>query len=318
MADAPIITEVDGRRLSLTNLSKPLFADGFTKAEVIDYYTRIAPVLLPHLRDRCVTRLRFPEGSAGPSFYEKNLPNGTPEWVPRVQVAASENTVIAYLLANDVATLVWLSNLAALELHTPQWRVADTPSTVTPPIPLSDVLATTVVVDLDPGPGVSRVQMAEAAMLIATELAADGLIPFPKTSGNKGFQVSAPIVPTPSTQCVAYVGALARRLSQQHPHRFVATMAKDVRVERIYIDYLQNQAARNTITPYSLRARDFASVATPLTWDEIAGVASDADLQFSASDVIARVDKDGDLWADLLDPSIAGELPATAGDEPST
>lgn len=306
-----LTTEVDGRLVPLSNLDKPLFPDGFTKAEVIDYHLRIAGVMLPHLRDRCITRLRFPNGADQGSFYEKNLPNGAPAWVHTQRVLASSD-VIDYPVATSAADLVWLANLAALELHTPQWRVADTAHhSPGDPVNLVDARADTVVVDLDPGPGITRRQSAEAAMIVATELAGDGLIPFVKTSGSKGLQISAAIEPTPSTRCVEFVQALAKRLAAEHPDRFVATMAKNLRVDRIYVDYLQNQAARNTINVYSLRAREHPFVATPVTWDEVAAVRSDTDLIFTASDVLERVGRHGDLWAELLNPDAAGQLPAS-------
>lgn len=309
---AEVRTEVDGHLLTLTNLDKPLFPDGATKAEIIDYYLRIAPVMLPHLAGRCITRLRFPNGTDQPSFYEKNLPNGTPEWVSRVEVEASGADII-YPLADSPATLVWLANLAAIELHTPQWTVGDArPSDPSTPLSLTEpgaVRSSFAVVDLDPGPGITMVEISQAALIVATRLAGDGLIPFVKTSGSKGLQVYAAIHPAPWQDVVGYVGALAKDLVAEHPDRFVAVMAKDQRREKIYLDFLQNQAARNTISPYSLRAKETPRVATPLTWDEVAAVDSPDALRFGPSDVLRRVEEHGDLWADLLHPESAGELP---------
>lgn len=309
-----VTTQVEGRPLGLTNLDKPLFATGFTKAEVIDYYVRIAPVMLAHLEGRCITRRRFPEGADGDSFYEKNLPGATPEWVVRQRVDAS-SVPIDYPLADSPATLVWLANLAALELHTPQWRIdtltgacasADAPiSLEAPDLVRSDRL----VVDLDPGPGITMTGSCRAAMLVATELAGLGLIPFVKTSGNKGLQVFAPIEPTAWQLVVEQARAFAQRLASQYPEIFVAVMAKERRAERIFVDYLQNQAARNTIAPYSLRARPFESVSTPLSWDEVAAVGERDTLSFTAGQVLQRVEEHGDLWHELLDPACAAPLP---------
>lgn len=305
-------TVVDGRSLAVSNLDKVLFPSGFTKAEVISYYLEIAPFMLPHLAGKAVTRLRFPHGTDAASFYEKNLPAGAPEWVPTIEVDASD-TAISYVTVPDAATLVWLANLAALELHVPQWRAGDVPprpdgSPIVldgPAGPLSD----SIVVDLDPGDGTTMVDTARAALLVANELATDGLVPCVKTSGNKGLQVYAPITPTPWQSCVAYVRAMGERLTSRHPDRFVVVMNKQVRTDRIFVDYLQNQAARNTIAPYSLRGRAAPGVSTPVTWDEIASVTRPDALRFSPADVLARVREHGDLMADLLDPDHATPLP---------
>lgn len=315
MPETELRTEVDGRPVTLTNLDKVLFPSGFTKSEVVDHYLRVAPVMLPHLAGRCITRLRFPNGTDQASFYEKNLPAGAPEWVATQQVLAAEST-ISYVVADSPATLVWFANLAALELHTPQWRVehcgAGGGAAPDEPIDIEDaqqVRCDRVVVDLDPGPGTTMVESAQAAMIFATALAADGLIPFVKTSGSKGLQVFAPIVPTPWRQVLAYVSGLGRTLAAQHPDRFVTTMAKDQRPGKIYVDALQNRADRNTIAPYSLRGKDFASVSTPLAWDEVAVVDRPDALRFDSAAVLARLERDGDPWADLLDPATAARLP---------
>lgn len=281
---------------------------------MIDYQLRIAPVMLPHLEGRCLTRKRFPQGASADSFYEKNLPAGAPDWVTTQLVDASD-TPISYPLADSSATLVWLANLAALELHTPQWRVQDVrggPPQPTEAIRLEaadSVRSNRVVLDLDPGPGTTIVDSCRAAMIVATELAQAGLVPFVKTSGNKGLQVFAAIEATAWQAVAAQVRALAVRLATRYPDTFVAVMAKQERPHRIFVDYLQNQAARNTIAPYSLRARPFESVSTPLTWDEVAAVDSPDALQFRADEVLRRVAEHGDLWADLLDPNLAAPLP---------
>ena len=305
---SPVVTEVDGRRLQVTNLDKPLFPDGTTKAELIAYHLAIAPVWLPHLRGRCLTRLRFPHGSDGDSFYEKNAPPGRPEWVRTVQVRA-QDTDIDYVVAEDAATLVWLANLAAIELHAPQWRTSDTDAR---PIPLEGpdaVPATTVVIDLDPGPGVVMHQICQAAMLAATELAGGGLVPFVKTSGSKGLQVVAAIEPTPWVRVVEQVRSLGARLAASHPGMFTTTMSKDARPGLIYWDHLQNRGDRNTICAYSCRGRETPRVSTPVTWDEVAAVGPDDTLSFTVHELPERVAAKGDLWADLLDSSLAAPLP---------
>lgn len=288
---------VDGRVLTLTNLDKELFPDGTTKAEVIGYYSDVAAVMLPHLAGRAVTRLRFPDGTASGSFFEKNAPAGTPDWVPICQVVAADAR-IDYPVVDSRPTLVWLANLAALELHTPQWRREHQPPS--PFVVDGDTLADLIVVDLDPGPGVTIADSARALLLLATELAADGLVGVPRTSGGKGLQLQAAIAPTPARDTVGYVRALATRMATRHPDLFVTTQAKAARAGRILIDWLQNQSVRNTICSYSLRGRDQPRVATPLTWDEVGAAAEGAPLEFSPTQVLARISETGDLAAGLL------------------
>lgn len=196
-----ITTELDGFSLSLSNLDKPLFPDGFTKGELMSYYLEIAEVLLPHLDGRPLTRVRFPDGTAGESFYEKNAPAGAPEFVRTVDVATSAGTV-RYVTATRRADLAWLANLAAIELHTPQWRAQE--ATAGPHgIRLDgddEPLATSLIVDLDPGPGVAAPDLARGAILAATALADVGLESHCKTSGNKGLQLTVPIAPTPASE----------------------------------------------------------------------------------------------------------------------
>lgn len=303
-----IVTRVGERTLTLTNLDKVLYPSvGFTKAEVIDYYVRIAPVMLPYIRDRVMTRLRFPDG-VGPDrspFYEKNAPMGTPEWVRRVKVNTSDG-IIDYLVADDEATVVWLANLAALEMHVPQWTVssatqADEIVSLPEHEPHSgEPLADRVVVDLDPGAGMTIVDSARAALIVAAKLAEDGMIPIAQTSGSKGIQVYAAIAPTRSKSAWSYVKQLNGSLHKAQPDFFVAAMSVQQRAGRIYVDYNQNLAARNTIAPYSMRGRELPAVATPVTWDELGNVSGPDDLRFSPEDVLARVADYGDLAADLL------------------
>ena len=294
--------------MTLTNLDKVLFPSvGFTKAEVIDYYLRIAPVMLPHIRDRAMTRLRFPDG-VGPDrspFYEKNAPMGTPEWVRRVKVNTSDG-IIDYIVVDDEAAVVWLANLAALEMHVPQWTVSSaTPANGIISLPelqprSGEPLANRLVVDLDPGAGMTIVDGARAALIVAARLADDGMIPIAQTSGSKGMQVYAAIAPTRSKTAWNEVKQLNASLHKAQPDFFVAAMSVEQRAGRIYVDYNQNLAARNTIAPYSMRGRDRPAVATPVTWEELGSVRGPDDLRFGPEDVLARVVDYGDLAADLL------------------
>jgi bifunctional non-homologous end joining protein LigD len=315
-AAGELVTRVGERNLTLTNLDKVLFPSvGFTKAEVIDYYLRIAPVMLPHIRDRAMTRLRFPDG-VGPDrspFYEKNAPMGTPEWVRRVKVNTSDG-IIDYIVVDDEAAVVWLANLAALEMHVPQWTVSSaTPANGIISLPelqprSGEPLANRLVVDLDPGAGMTIVDGARAALIVAARLADDGMIPIAQTSGSKGIQVYAAIAPTRSKTAWNYVKQLNGSLHKAQPDFFVAAMSVEQRAGRIYVDYNQNLAARNTIAPYSMRGRDRPAVATPVTWEELGSVRGPDDLRFGPEDVLARVVDYGDLAADLL-TSEAPSLP---------
>jgi bifunctional non-homologous end joining protein LigD len=307
-AAGDLVTRVGERTLTLTNLDKVLFPSvGFTKAEVIDYYLRIAPVMLPHIRDRAMTRLRFPDG-VGPDrspFYEKNAPMGTPEWVRRVKVNTSDG-IIDYIVVDDEAAVVWLANLAALEMHVPQWTVSSAaPANGIISLPeleprSGEPLANRLVVDLDPGAGMTILDSARAALIVAARLADDGMIPIAQTSGSKGIQVYAAIAPTRSKTAWNYVKQLNASLHKAQPDFFVAAMSVQQRAGRIYVDYNQNLAARNTIAPYSMRGRDRPAVATPVTWEELGSVRGPDDLRFTPEDVLARVADYEDLAADLL------------------
>ena len=277
MGGMDVVTRVGDRVLSLSNLDKVLFPEtGYTKAEVISYYSQIAAVLLPHITDRALTRLRFPDGVGDQafSFYEKNAPMGTPDWVRRVTVDTGEER-IDYVVADDAPTVVWLANLAALELHVPQWTVGSASArdgvvrlAHTEPRP-GEPLADRVVVDLDPGAGMSIVESAKAALIVAERMFGDGLVPVPQTSGSKGIQLYAAVQPCRSRDAWSYVKRLNATLAKAYPDFFVATMSVARRAGRIYVDYNQNLAARNTVAPYSMRGRAVPAVATPVTWDEL-------------------------------------------------
>jgi bifunctional non-homologous end joining protein LigD len=292
---------VDGRGLELSNLDKVLYpATGFTKAEVIDYYTRVAPVLLPHLRDRALTRIRFPDGVGGGSFFEKNAPAGTPDWVRRVTLpvpgSSTGRETLDFVVVDDLPTLVWLANLAALELHVHQWRIGAGAG-------VPDLL----VVDLDPGPPAGLAECAQVSLLLRDRLAADGLTAYPKTSGRKGMQLYCPVAPTRSSRQVSgYARQIAAELARQRPRQVTDQMTKRLRPGKVFIDWSQNNAAKTTVAPYSLRAEPVPTVSTPLTWDEVesgGGVP-----RFSPAQVLERVDRHGDLLADLL--TAGPEIPA--------
>jgi len=285
--------EVEGRRLRLTNLGKVLYPEtGFTKGEVIDYYSRIAPVLLPHLADRPLTIKRYPNGVDAPHFFEKNAARGTPEWIRTVRLPVPGSTMkrdtIDYVVVEELATLVWLANLAALELHVPQWRVPRRARA-----PRTDL----VVFDLDPGPPATIAQCCEVAVALRALLVADGLHPVAKTSGSKGMQVSAPVEVGDAELTSRYSHALARQLEADRPDLVVSKMTKTLRAGKVFVDWSQNSPAKTTVAPYSLRARPEPTVSTPLTWDEVADGGSP---RFTADQVLARVQAGGDLFAATL------------------
>jgi len=267
---------VDGRQLSLSNLDKPLYP-AFTKGEVIEYYSRIAPVLLPHLAGRPVTRTRYPNGVDGEGFFEKNAPTGVPRWVPTEAVDGVE-----YVLVDEVATLVWLANLAALELHVPQWRV-DRPG-----------YPDRLVVDLDPGPPAGLAECFEVALRLRDRLAADGLAAYPKTSGRKGMQLMCGLpVELSSDDIATYTRAVAGELERETPGLVTARMARRLRPGKVFVDWSQNDAFKTTVAPYSLRAGPAPTVSAPLSWDEEPRL-------MTAPEVLERVERHGDLYAGLL------------------
>jgi bifunctional non-homologous end joining protein LigD len=266
--------EIDGRLLDLSNLEKPLYPDGFTKAEVIDYYTRIAPVMLPHLAARPLTRIRFPNGTHTAGFFEKNAPAKTPPWVPL--------TDDGLIICTETATLVWLANLAALELHTPQWRVDD------PDHP--DM----IVFDLDPGEPAGLDECRAVALAIRDRLEVDQRDAHAKTSGRKGMQVSAPWDGDVKA-AQSYVKKIAGEFASAAPKKITDRMVVAERKGKVFIDWSQNNPSKTTVTAYSLRAGPTPTVSTPLTWDEVA----DGDFTsetFTPAEVLKRVAELGDLW----------------------
>jgi len=282
--------EVDGRKLTLSNLDKVLYPEaGFTKAQVIDYYLHVAPVLLPHIASRAVTIKRYPEGVDGDFFFQKNAPAHRPDWVPTATIASPGSTksreTIEYILGGELPTLIWAANLAALELHTPMWRYPD--------IGQPDLL----VFDLDPGPPANVVECCEVARLLRPLLTEQGFSPVAKTSGGKGLQLYASVADMTSQQTSDLAKGLAERLEQERPDLIVAKMTKALREGKVLIDWSQNNAAKTTVAPYSLRARPKPTVSTPVTWDEVDACERATDLVFTADDVVERIADQGDLFA---------------------
>lgn len=300
VADA--VVSVEGRRLKLTNLDKVLYPEvGFTKAEVIDYYTRIAPVLLPHLAGRPMTLRRYPNGVEGKSFFEKNAPSHAPEWVRTVRVGTPGSSRGAeyadFVVVEDLATVVWLANLAALELHVPQWRVGARGGRGVPDL---------VVFDLDPGPPASVVECCRVACRVREVLVSDGLSPVVKTSGSKGLQVYAAVSVSSPERTSEYAKGVARRLAAESPEEVVWRMAKAQRTGKVLIDWSQNNPAKTTVAPYSLRARSRPSVSAPVTWEEVESCRVVEDLVFLADEVRERVAEVGDLFVPGRPSSLPG------------
>jgi bifunctional non-homologous end joining protein LigD len=288
--------EVDGRRLTLSNLDKVLYpVSGTTKAEVIDYYARIAPTMVPHLADRGVTLRRFPDGVAGNSFFEKRCPSHRPQWLGTVLGPGDRNGDIRYCCLDSAPALVWAGNMAALEIHAPMAR--------------SDIETPTMCVfDLDPGEGTSIEECADVALDIRHVLDGFGLAGLPKTSGSKGMQVYVPLnTPHTHEQASSFAQAVARLLERARPDNVVSNMNKRLRTGKVFIDWSQNSRHKTTIAPYSLRARPRPTVSTPVTWDEVEATADGDPLTFETGDVLERVDELGDLFADTL--TVVQQLP---------
>ncbi|MFC7529509.1 non-homologous end-joining DNA ligase [Actinoplanes sp. GCM10030250] len=289
------VARIDGREIEISNLDKLMYpVAGFTKGEVIDYYTRIAPVMLPHLRGRPATRIRYPNGVEGVHFFEKNKPGGTPDWVRLETLPVPGSTksreTIEFVVVDDLPTLVWLANLAAIELHTPQWRIGAGPDLM--------------VVDLDPGAPAGLKECCAVATLMRDRLADDGIDAYPKTSGKKGMQLCCPVSGSQDAEVVsAYAKKVADELAAMVPGSITAKMAKAIRPGKIFIDWSQNNAAKTTVTPYSLRAGERPTASAPLTWDEVIAIGTGEmeARQFGADEVLARVEQHGDLLAGLCE-----------------
>jgi len=297
--------EVDGRELKLTNLDKVLYPQaGFTKGEVVDYYAKVAPTLVPHLAGRALTLRRFPEGvdDTDAAFFEKRCPKHRPEWVKTTRVLAGPNSgYIDYCVCEDRATLVWMAQLAAIELH--------------PSLSLGKKheRPTVLAFDLDPGPPAEVLACSRVALRLREVLDHVGLQSFVKTSGSKGLQLYVPLnTQTDYEETRPFAQALAQLLAKQTPDEVIAKMGKKtLREGKVLIDWYQNNERKTTIAVYSLRARERPTVSTPVTWEELESAVEkdDADsLVFEAGDVLERIDQHGDLFAPVLE--LKQKLPA--------
>jgi bifunctional non-homologous end joining protein LigD len=293
--------EVAGRELRVSNLDKVLYPEvGFTKAEVIDYYVRVAPTILEHLGDRAITLRRYPDGVDGESFFEKRCPTHRPDWVQTAPGPGDRSGTIGYCLFTEPAALAWAANMAALELHAPMARAVDIDA------------PTMVVFDLDPGPGTTVIECCEVALWIRDTLGGLDLACFPKTSGSKGLQVYVPLnTPHTHDHASSFAHAVAQVLEQAHPKLVVTTQAKVARRDRVLIDWSQNSRHKTTICAYSLRARPQPTVSTPVTWDEVGSGAEGEPLAFETAEVLERIDRLGDLFAPVL--TLEQHLPVVPG-----
>jgi bifunctional non-homologous end joining protein LigD len=302
---SPTVVDIEGRRLSITNLEKVLYpAAGFTKGQVLDFYVRIAPALVPHLRGRPLTMKRYPGGVDQEYFFEKNAPQHRPEWVKTAPIwSGSNRRTIHFILADDLPTLVWIANLASIELHPSLARAV----TIETP--------TMLVFDLDPGPPADIVQCAQVGLWVREIFEHFGLQSFPKTSGSKGLQVYVPLnLPTSYDETKPFAHAIARLLEEAHPELVVSDMKKAVRTRKVFVDWSQNDEHKTTIAVYSLRARERPTVSTPVTWEEAEQALKKKDAQklvFEAKDVLERVEKMGDLFAPVL--KLEQKLPQLGG-----
>ena len=300
--------EVQGRQLKLSNLDKLMYpAAGFTKGHVIDYYTRVAPVMLEHLRDRPLTRIRYPNGVDEKFFYEKNCPDHRPDWVEVARIFTRGTgrwgrdnrgpRDVDFCLANDLPTLIWLANLAALEMHTSLATAADYQR------------PTMVAFDLDPGPPATIVECCRVALILRGMFEGLGLQCFPKTSGSKGMQVYLPLnTPTSYEETTPFARAVAELLEQAEPDLVVSQQSKDLRAGKVLVDWSQNVDFKTTVCVYSLRAREHPTASTPLTWEEVKSARRPEDLRFEAPQVLERVERHGDLYAPVLE--LEQRLPA--------
>jgi bifunctional non-homologous end joining protein LigD len=294
-----IHVDVEGRTLKISNLHKVLYPrTGTTKGEVLNYYAQVAPVMLPHLKDRCVTRIRWPHGVQDASFFEKNAPAGTPSWVRTAKVpttgsrAQSSSDTLVFPIVDDLATLTWLVNLAALELHVHQWTVGRNGQ------PRN---ADRLVIDLDPGEPAGLHECCQVALLVRDKLAERGLDAKPVTSGSKGLHLYADLPRRrPSDESTALAKEVAEELQGEQPKLVTATMTKSRRSGKVFLDWSQNAGSKTTISPYSLRGREVPTVATPVTWAEVEEGADDPVglEQFRFEQVLERVAEHGDLFAD--------------------
>jgi len=299
------IVEVGGRTLKLTNLDKVLYpATGFTKGQVIDYCARIAPVLVQHLTNKPLTLKRYPNGVDQEPFFEKNATKHRPDWVKTAPIWSEGNQRnVNYILANDLPTIIWTANLAAIELHPSLSQAQDIEC------------PRTMVFDLDPGPPANIVQCCQVGMWLRAIFEHFSLEIFAKTSGSKGLQIYVPLnTKTSYDETKPFAHALARLLENEHRDLVVSDMKKSVRTGKIFVDWSQNDQHKTTISVYSLRARERPTVSTPVTWGEVERALKKKDpslLVFESQQVLQRVEKMGDLFASVL--KLKQKLPKLAG-----
>ncbi|MBS2537943.1 non-homologous end-joining DNA ligase [Catenulispora sp. NF23] len=281
--------EIEGRAVKLSNLDKVLYPEaGFTKGEILDYYARIAPVMLPHLTDRPVTFIRYPDGVDASGFFAKHAPAHRPSWVRTADIAASSSgKKVQYVLIDGLASLMWAANLAAIEFHVPQWRVSDQAH--------HDLL----VLDLDPGAPATVVDCVRVALAARDLLSAHGLELSAKTSGAKGLHLYAPLTDVPGEQARELAHTIARALEGTHRDLVVSSMAKAERPGKVFVDWSQNTHAKTTIAPYSLRATPQPAVSAPVTWEQLAAAKQPEDLRFPPARALEQVARYGDLLSGL-------------------
>ena len=297
------VVEVDGRELKLTNLDKVLYPKaGFSKGEVVDYYAKVAPAMIPHLAKRAVTLRRFPEGveDLDAAFFEKRCPKHRPKWVKTAKVKAGpEAGTIDFCVCDSLPTLIWMAQLAAIELH-PSLSLGRAPTR-----------PTVLVFDLDPGPPADIVDCCRVALRLREMFGHFGVQSFPKTSGSKGMQVYVPLNKKTSYDVTKpFAKAIAQLLEKQTPDLVVSKMKKVERGGKIFVDWSQNHQRKTTIAVYSLRARERPTVSTPVSWEEVERAAKREDaasLVFETDDVLKRIERDGDLFAPVLE--LKQELP---------
>jgi bifunctional non-homologous end joining protein LigD len=288
------VVEIQGKQLKLSNLLKVLYPEvGFTKAQIIDYYVRIGPVLLPHLKGRPLTMKRYANGVNGPFFYEKNCPTHRPDWVHTTPVwSDGNNRWMDYCTVEDLTTLVWVANLASIELHTSLslGKKIEQP--------------TYIVFDLDPGPPANIVQCCRVGLWVRQIFQDLGLESFAKTSGSKGLQVYVPLNTSITyDRTKPFAKALARKLEKEYPSQVVSDMKKSLRTNKVFVDWSQNDQYKTTVSVYSMRAKERPTVSTPVTWKEVEQCLKKEDpevLVFTTDQTLSRVEKHGDIWEPLL------------------
>jgi bifunctional non-homologous end joining protein LigD len=295
------VVEIKGRQLKLSNLDKVFYPTGFTKGQMIDYYIRVAPALLPHLSGRPITLKRYPDGALSDFFYQKQCPVHRPDWLSTTPVWSEGNQrTVDYCLLQDVPALVWAANIAALELHSSLSLARDTRT------------PTVLVFDLDPGPPADVLDCAQVALWLKQIFDHHQMQSFPKTSGSKGLQVYVPLnTPVSYYDTKVFARALAQLLEKRYPQAVVSNMRKKLRKGKVFVDWSQNDEHKTTVCVYSLRAKERPTVSTPVAWREIEVALKNRDpalLSFETHEVLARIERHGDLFAPVL--SLKQKLPA--------